>query len=285
MEPCDLTVEDLSVRFGGLVAVDQVSLHAPPAAITGLIGPNGAGKTTTFNACTGFVKAATGSVRLGQDSLAHHGPAVRAKMGLGRTFQRIELWNNMTVRENVALGPECYYSSLRPWGQVMGARWQRTAIQERTTHAVELCGIKDLADRMAGDLSTGQRRSVELARAMATPFRFLLLDEPSSGLDANESERFGEILKQLVDETGLGILLVEHDMALVSAICRYVYVLDFGRLIFEGTMAEAMSSELVRDAYLGTGDLGQNTESADGSDGQRPGATDSETDKAVAADA
>jgi ABC-type branched-subunit amino acid transport system ATPase component len=162
----------------------------------------------------------------------------------------------MTVWQNVALGPECFYSGQRPWGQVLSARWQRAQIQERTTHAVELCGVKGLAHRAVGDLSTGQRRLVELARAMATPFRFLLLDEPSSGLDGHESERFGEILTQLVTTTGLGILLVEHDMALVSAICRYVYVLDFGRLIFEGTMTEAMSSELVRDAYLGTGGPG-----------------------------
>jgi ABC-type branched-subunit amino acid transport system ATPase component len=256
VEPCDLTVDDLTVRFGGLVAVDGLSLHAPPGAITGLIGPNGAGKTTTFNACTGFVKAGGGSLKLGEDSLAHRGPSARAQMGLGRTFQRMELWNNMTVQQNVALGPECFYSGQRPWGQVLGARWQRAQIQERTDHAVELCGVKALAHRAVGDLSTGQRRLVELARAMATPFRFLLLDEPSSGLDGHESERFGEILAQLVADTGLGILLVEHDMALVSAICRYVYVLDFGRLIFEGTMAEAMSSELVRDAYLGTGGPG-----------------------------
>lgn len=254
MEPCVLDVDGLTVRFGGLVAVDGLSLHAPPGGITGLIGPNGAGKTTTFNACTGFVKATTGSVRLGLEDLAHHGPAARAKKGLGRTFQRMELWNNMTVRENVALGPECYYSGLRPWGQILNARWQRAAIAERSAHAIEFCGIGDLLHRQVGDLSTGQRRTVELARAMATPFRFLLLDEPSSGLDAHESERFGEILTQLVDETGLGILLVEHDMALVSAICSYVYVLDFGRLIFEGTTPEAMSSALVRDAYLGTGD-------------------------------
>jgi len=183
-------------------------------------------------------------------------PSARAQLGLGRTFQRMELWNNMTVWQNVALGPECFYSGQRPWGQIVGARGQRAQIQERSEHAVELCGVKNLVDRAVGDLSTGQRRLVELARAMATPFRFLLLDEPSSGLDGHESERFGEILTQLVADTGLGILLVEHDMALVSAICRYVYVLDFGRLIFEGTMAEAMSSELVRDAYLGTGGAG-----------------------------
>jgi ABC-type branched-subunit amino acid transport system ATPase component len=252
MQPCDLSVNDLSVRFGGLVAVDQLSLHAPPGVITGLIGPNGAGKTTTFNACTGFVKATAGSVKLGQDNLGRHGPAARAKKGLGRTFQRMELWNNMTVRDNVALGPECYYSGLRPWGQVLGSRRQRSAISERSTHAIELCGLSDLLSRPVGDLSTGQRRRVELARAMATPFRFLLLDEPSSGLDAHESEGFGRILTQLVEDTGLGILLVEHDMALVSAICRYVYVLDFGRLIFSGSMAEVLESEVVRDAYLGT---------------------------------
>jgi ABC-type branched-subunit amino acid transport system ATPase component len=256
MEPCDLSVDELTVRFGGLVAVDGLSLHAPPGAITGLIGPNGAGKTTTFNACTGFVKATAGSLRLGEDNLGNRGPSARAQLGLGRTFQRMELWNNMTVWQNVALGPECFYSGQRPWGQILGARGQRAQIQERSEHAVELCGVKNLVDRAVGDLSTGQRRLVELARAMATPFRFLLLDEPSSGLDGHESERFGEILAQLVADTGLGILLVEHDMALVSAICRYVYVLDFGRLIFEGTMAEAMNSELVRDAYLGTGGPG-----------------------------
>jgi ABC-type branched-subunit amino acid transport system ATPase component len=260
MEPCDLAVDGLTVRFGGLVAVDNLTLQAPSGAITGRIGPNGAGKTTTFNACTGFVKATAGSLRMGEDSLAHRGPSARAQLGLGRTFQRMELWNNMTVQQNVALGPECFYSGQRPWGQLFGARGQRTQIQERTNHAVDLCGVKNLAHRAVGDLSTGQRRLVELARAMATPFRFLLLDEPSSGLDGHESERFGEILTQLVADTGLGILLVEHDMALVSAICRYVYVLDFGRLIFEGTMAEAMRSELVRDAYLGTGGAGALTD-------------------------
>ena len=261
-QPTDLEIEHLSVRFGGLVAVEDVSLRAAPGAITGLIGPNGAGKTTTFNACTGFVKAGAGSkLRLGEHNLVHRSPSARAELGLGRTFQRMELWNSMTVAQNVALGPECFYSGLRPWGQVLSTRGQRADIRRRTVDAVELCGIQSMADRTVGELSTGQRRLVELARAVATPFRFLLLDEPSSGLDHHESERFGEILTQLVDSTGLGILLVEHDMALVSAICRYVYVLDFGRLIFEGTMAESMASELVRDAYLGT--ASQNPVTAD----------------------
>jgi ABC-type branched-subunit amino acid transport system ATPase component len=248
----DLSVEHLTVRFGGLTAVNDVSLHAPPGSITGLIGPNGAGKTTTFNACTGFVSASAGTLRLGGARLNHHGPAARAEMGLGRTFQRMELWDNMTVVENVALGPECFYSGQRPWGQLFGSRHQRRDIAQRAQAAMERCEIDHLASRTAGDISTGQRRLVELARAMASPFHFLLLDEPSSGLDVHETARFGRILSDFVADTGIGILLVEHDMALVAAVCSYMYVLDFGRLIFSGTTADTLDSEVVRAAYLGT---------------------------------
>jgi ABC-type branched-subunit amino acid transport system ATPase component len=248
----DLSVEHLTVRFGGLTAVNDVSLHAPPGSITGLIGPNGAGKTTTFNACTGFVSASAGTLRLGSARLNHHGPAARAEKGLGRTFQRMELWDNMTVRENVALGPECFYAGQRPWGQLIGSRHQRLDIAHRAQAAMERCQIAHLARRTAGDISTGQRRLAELARAMASPFHFLLLDEPSSGLDVHETERFGFILSEFVADTGIGILLVEHDMALVAAVCRYIYVLDFGRLIFSGTTAETLASDIVRAAYLGT---------------------------------
>jgi ABC-type branched-subunit amino acid transport system ATPase component len=248
----DLSVEQLTVRFGGLTAVKDVSLHAPSGTITGLIGPNGAGKTTTFNACTGFVKATAGTLRLGTDRLDHHGPAMRAEMGLGRTFQRMELWDSMSVGENVALGPECFYSGQRPWGQLVTSRRQRRDITRRAQGALERCEIAHLADRTVGNLSTGQRRLVELARAMASPFRFLLLDEPSSGLDVPETERFARILSDFVTETGIGVLLVEHDMALVAGVCQYIYVLDFGRLIFSGNTAETLNSDVVRAAYLGT---------------------------------
>jgi ABC-type branched-subunit amino acid transport system ATPase component len=247
----DLTAKDLLVRFGGHTAVNRVSFHAPPGQITGLIGPNGAGKTTTFNACTGLVKTAGGSVHLGDQRLDHHTPSSRASRGLGRTFQRMELFDSMTVYDNVALGPECLYSSRHLFGQLIAPRKERQDIAARARTAMERCGITDLAGQISGDLSTGQRRLVELARAIASPFRFLLLDEPSSGLDHHETEGFGRILIDFVDETGIGILLVEHDMALVSSVCSYIYVLDFGSLIFSGTTSDTLSSDVVRAAYLG----------------------------------
>jgi ABC-type branched-subunit amino acid transport system ATPase component len=247
-----LSVEGVTVRFGGLLAVDEVTLHAPAGAITGLIGPNGAGKTTTFNACTGVVPAAGGRIRLDGQDLAHLSTAARASRGLGRTFQRMELFDSMTVAENVALGPEAYFAARRPWSQFGGSREQRRDIEERSRDAMARTGIEMLAALRVGDLSTGQRRLVELARGMATPFRFLLLDEPSSGLDVLETERFGTIISTFVADTGTGILLVEHDMALVASVCSYIYVLDFGCLIFEGPCADVLSSEVVRAAYLGS---------------------------------
>jgi ABC-type branched-subunit amino acid transport system ATPase component len=245
----NLTVEHLTVRFGGLVAVNDVSLTANAGMITGLLGPNGAGKTTTFNACTGVVRASEGSIQLGRYRLNHQSTARRAAHGLGRTFQRMELFDSMTVEENVALGPEAHMSGHRPWAQLLCPPRDRREIDRRTADAIDECGLQEVARRTAGDLSTGQRRLVELARAIASPFNFLLLDEPSSGLDVHETEQFGEIY---VARTGVGILLVEHDMALIAAVCSYIYVLDFGSLIFAGTTAETMASDVVRAAYLGT---------------------------------
>jgi ABC-type branched-subunit amino acid transport system ATPase component len=252
----DLAIESLTVRFGGLVAVNDVSLHGPSGSITGLIGPNGAGKTTTFNACTGMVPVSAGHVRLGDYLLDHHSVATRAAHGLGRTFQRMELFESMTVAENVAVGPEAAYSARRPFGQLFASRGEQRDTRRLTARAMARCGITELANSTTGDLSTGQRRLVELARAMASPFTFLLLDEPSSGLDISETELFGSILSDFVAETGVGVLLVEHDMALVAAVCAHIYVLDFGRPIFSGSTEETLASVVVRAAYLG-GDLGE----------------------------
>ena len=249
-----LEIEDLTVRFGGLTAVSNVSLHAEAGTITALIGPNGAGKTTTFNACTGVVKAASGRVRLGQKSLERLSTPARAAAGLGRTFQRMELFDSMTVAENVAMGPEGVFSSRRPWGQFWAPAGEQREIAERTRSAISRCGLTSVATRRVRDLSTGQRRLVELARAIASPFRFLLLDEPSSGLDVHETEQFGAVLTDFVADTGVGVLLVEHDMALIADVSTTVYVLDFGRLIWSGPTAEALTSEVVRAAYLG-GDI------------------------------
>jgi ABC-type branched-subunit amino acid transport system ATPase component len=248
----DLRVDNMTVRFGGLTAVNAVTLEAKAGAVTGLIGPNGAGKTTIFNACAGAVKASAGSTWLGEVRLDHHGVARRASLGLGRTFQRMELFNSMTVEENVALGPETMFSSRRPWGQLWCSRRDGADVAERSRVAMQLCGISALATRTVGDMPTGQRRLVELARAIATPFKFLMLDEPSSGLDVVETEKFGDILQKFVSETGVGVLLVEHDIALVSSVCSYIYVLEFGNLISSGAAAETLASDAVRSAYLGT---------------------------------
>jgi ABC-type branched-subunit amino acid transport system ATPase component len=163
----------------------------------------------------------------------------------------MELCDSMTVAENVAMGPESMLSARRPWGQLCASRQERREVAERTERALENCGIAVWSQSQAGDLSTGQRRMVELARAMASPFRFLLLDEPSSGLDVHETDHFGDVLARHVSSTGIGVLLVEHDMALVARVCTRVNVLDFGRLIWSGPTTEALTSPIVRSAYLG----------------------------------
>jgi ABC-type branched-subunit amino acid transport system ATPase component len=247
----DLVVEHVTVKFGGITAVNDASVTARGGAITGLIGPNGAGKTTFFNACTGRNRPESGSVLLGDTKLDGHGSAYRASQGLGRTFQRMELFESMTVEENVRTGPAAFFSSRRLLGQLFGTRAEARECAERASDALERCGIAHLRRSTVADLSTGQRRLVELARAIATPFSFLLLDEPSSGLDVSETEAFGEVLVDHVRSTGCGILIVEHDMSLVRDVCERIHVLDFGKIIYEGTTAEALASDIVRAAYLG----------------------------------
>ena len=253
--PASLEVDELSVRFGGLLAVDGVSLAAEAGVITGLIGPNGAGKTTIFNACRGMVPMAGGSIRLDGRPLDRRRPAQRAQLGLGWTFQRMQLWETMTVADNVRLGLECRYAGRWLWSQVVSSRAERAACRVAAKDAMERCGIADLATVPVGELSTGHRRLVEFARALAGRFGFLLLDEPAAGLDDAESEVFARLLLDTVERDGTSILLVEHDIALVRQVCRYVYVLDFGRMIFEGSTAEALASSEVKAAYLGEGDL------------------------------
>lgn len=253
VEPANgLEVRGLSVRYGGVMATQDVSLTAPMACITGLVGPNGAGKTTTFNACSGLVKPKEGRVLLHGRDVTSLGPAGRSRFGLGRSFQRVELFSSLTVRENVALGRESSMAGANPVRQLVSTAAQRAIVSRAVEEAIELTGIGPLTNLQAGLLPVGQRRMVELARVLAGPFDMLLLDEPSSGLDGAETERFGEILTSAVADRGLGILLVEHDMALVRQVCRNIYVLDFGQLVFEGTPTEMLASPVVRSAYLGS---------------------------------
>jgi ABC-type branched-subunit amino acid transport system ATPase component/branched-subunit amino acid ABC-type transport system permease component len=247
-----LAVDSLTVRFGGLVAVDKVRLNAPPGRITGLIGPNGAGKSTIINSCCGLVRPKSGAVRLHGRPIGLLATSTRARRGLGRTFQQMELFDSMTTRQNVALGREAAFAGCNPLDHVLARRAQRTAVEQSADEAMEICGLADLAEADVGTLSTGQRRLVELARCLAGNYDVLLLDEPSSGLDRAETRRFGGILRRIVEERRVAILLVEHDMALVNSVCDHIYVIDFGKPMFEGTPEETVASPLVRRIYLGT---------------------------------
>ena len=246
-----LQVTGLRVEFGGLVAVDDLSLTAPFGWITGLIGPNGAGKSTSFNACCGIVRPAAGSIVLGGNDLKGLGVAERSRRGLGRTFQRMELFDSLTVADNVALGREGGLAGRSPLRQTWASRAERRMVADVAEEAMHRCGITDLASTRVRSLSTGHRRLVELARVLAGRYRLLLLDEPSSGLDTEETNRFAEVVRDAVAQTGTGVLLVEHDIALVVSLCERITVIDFGRPIFEGTATEVQQSPVVRAAYLG----------------------------------
>jgi ABC-type branched-subunit amino acid transport system ATPase component/ABC-type branched-subunit amino acid transport system permease subunit len=246
-----LRVEDVTVRFGGLVANDGINLEVPAGRITGLIGPNGAGKSTLFNVCSGLVRPTSGSVWMDGRRLDHMGPPARARLGLGRTFQQMELFESLTVRQNIAMGSEAALAGRNPLDHIVTGVRQRRIIRERADESIQVCGLAELADAHVGTLSTGWRRHVELARCIAGTYGVLLLDEPSSGLDRRETRRIGEILERLVRERDVAILLVEHDMALVNQVCDHVYVIDFGKQIFDGATREIGASDIVRRAYLG----------------------------------
>jgi len=246
-----LNLHGVTVRFGGHVALSAVDLAAPVGTITGLIGPNGAGKTTLFNVGNGLIRPAIGTVELFGRDVTRSSVSSRARAGLGRTFQQMEICNDMTVARNVALGYECRVIGNNPLRQFVAGGSQRRLIAEHCDAAIHACGLEELAGRRAGSLSVGQRRLLELARVIAGGFRLLLLDEPSSGLDETETRHFGSILQSVMRDHDLGILLVEHDMALVMSVCSDIYVLDFGTMIFHGDPASVRDSDVVRSAYLG----------------------------------
>jgi branched-chain amino acid transport system ATP-binding protein len=234
-----LEVRDVTVRFGGHTALDAVSLDAPTGSVTGLIGPNGAGKTTLFNVITGVQRAQQGSVLLDGAALDGLAPHTRAKRGLGRTFQRLELFSSLTVRENIRVAV-----SARP------GRQSSATVTAATDELIGRLDLGDLADVRADSLSTGTGRIVELARCLALDPKVLLLDEPASGQDDQETERFAAVLTELA-AVGAAVLLVEHDMDLVMRVCDHIHVLDFGRLLASGGPDEIRADATVRAAYLG----------------------------------
>jgi len=233
-----LRAEDVSVRFGGVHAVERLSLDCPAGRVTGLIGPNGAGKTTLFNVLTGLQRPTAGRVVLDDHDVTRLSAQRRARAGLARTFQRLEVFGSLTVRENVLLAAE-----LQP-----GLR--RAAAAALTDELVDRVGLAAVSDSPAGVLPTGLCRLLELARALATSPTTLLLDEPGSGLDETETRALGDLLLSLAG-AGTAVLLVEHDVELVMRVCEHVYVLDFGELLCEGTPTEVQADEAVQTAYLG----------------------------------
>jgi branched-chain amino acid transport system ATP-binding protein len=236
-----LQVESLTKRFGGLTAIDDVSLHVVPGEVTSLIGPNGAGKTTLFNCITGVHVPTRGRVLLDGHDISRLPTHRRAQLGVGRTFQRLEVFSAMTVESNLLVAAE---SVERHRGSSGGSA------REVAERVLETVGLTNLRHTVAGELSTGTLRLVELGRALCTQPSVLLLDEPGSGLDSHESAALEEILRGIV-ATGVGVLLVEHDVELVMAVSHTIYVLDFGELIAIGTPEEIKSSDVVRRAYLG----------------------------------
>jgi ABC-type branched-subunit amino acid transport system ATPase component len=246
-----LEVEGITKSFGGFVAVRDVSLVAEPGAITSLIGPNGAGKTTLFHAVSGIAPPDRGEVRLDGRSLKGMTPDRRARAGLARTFQILELFNGLSVFENLQVAVEGR-STNRIWRDLFSlSHPDDPEVRRRVEEALDVVGISHLAYRPAGSLPTGLSRLVELARALCTDPRVLLLDEPASGLSSAETDRLLEVLALLAD-LGLTILLVEHDIELVMALSKQIYVLDFGSLISEGSPDKVRADPAVRAAYLGT---------------------------------
>jgi len=255
-----LEVREVSVRFGGLQALDGVTISVDEGQVTGLIGPNGAGKTTLFNVITGLQAPNTGSVMVAGDDVTLAKPHRRARCGIGRTFQRLETFGSLSARDNVLVGAEMR----RGWS---GERFDVGALADELIARVGLTGV---ADEIVDTLPTGTARLVEVARALAAKPKVLLLDEPSSGLNEAETNALGSLLRELTAD-GLGVLLVEHDMSFVMGTCDHIHVLDFGRVIATGTPSDVQANRDVRAAYLGTADgAGEEAARAAGAEAELP---------------
>ncbi|MCB0994014.1 MAG: ABC transporter ATP-binding protein [Acidimicrobiales bacterium] len=241
-----LDIDGITVRFGGHIALDAVSIPVEEGTLTGLIGPNGAGKTTLFNVVTGLQEPTTGNISFAGTDITKLKPHKRARLGIARTFQRLELFTSLSVRDNVRVAGEIR----NRWGWKI---WERTDPLREADEIIERVGLSGVADQEVAAIPTGQARVVELARSLMTHPRFLLLDEPASGQDEQETEAFGRLLRDLVAD-GMTIFLVEHDMSLVMQVCDTLHVLDFGSIIARGTPAEIQTNQAVLDAYLGAED-------------------------------
>jgi branched-chain amino acid transport system ATP-binding protein len=260
-----LEARGVTVRFGGLVALADVSVTVPPATIVGLVGPNGAGKTTLFHVVSGLLRPQEGEVYLQGRRVTRASPAKRARFGLARTFQQLELFMGLTTREHVVLGYRVRRERNRLWSDLVtaGALHPESGDErERVEYLVDLLGLGSVANTPAASLPLGTARRVEVARALATAPSVLLLDEPSSGLDHRETSQLGTALRHVVEQERVSMLLVEHDVAMVLGLSSAVSVLDFGVCIASGTPDQIRNDPAVRAAYLGDDEAVEGVESA-----------------------
>jgi branched-chain amino acid transport system ATP-binding protein len=276
-----LQAHEVCVRFGGIQALHDVSIPVVSGSVSGLIGPNGAGKTTLFDVLTGLRRPDTGRVVLGGRDITRLGTHRRARLGMARTFQRLELFWSLSVEDNVLVGAEAKAHWWSVGYQVRSRRHLRgpaangdsVAVgRARVAEILEKVGLTDLATHQVGSLPTGQARLVELARALATDPTVLLLDEPSSGLDDSESASLGRLLADLA-KSGMAVLLVEHDMDLLMSVSDNVTVLDTGTVIASGSPAEVRRDAAVRAAYLGDTDTALGIPADASQSGPDPAAT------------
>ncbi len=248
-----LDVKNVSIRFGGLRAIDNVSFQVREAEIFGLIGPNGAGKTTMFNIITANYKATSGDVILAGKPLSGLKPNQVVARGIARTFQNIRLFNSMSVLENVMIGLDRTSRYSLPEAALRIGRFfsaeRRT--REKALALLDYIGIADFADMQATNLSYGNQRKVEIARALATSPKLLLLDEPAAGMNPKETEDLAQLIFRMRKDYQLSVLLIEHDMPFVNALCERVMVLEYGKPLFNGLMSEAINHPEVIAAYLG----------------------------------
>ncbi len=248
-----LQASEISKHFEGITALEDVSLQVDTGELVALIGPNGAGKTTLFDCLSGVTEPDCGVVKLDGRDVGRLAPHQRAKLGLARTFQRIELFAGLSVRDHLLVADRAIRGDGGLWRDLTGRSRPTAEEVHRCNDVLELVGLTGDAERPAHALSLGRGRVVELARALMCEPRVLFLDEPSSGLDVAETSEMAAVLERVVDERDTGILLCEHDVPFVERLATRTYVLDTGRIIAEGPTAQVLADPAVRSAYLGQG--------------------------------
>lgn len=248
-----LECKSLGIQFGGLKAVDNFNISIEEGSLYGLIGPNGAGKTTVFNLLTGVYKPTVGSIKLNGSTISGLKPVQISKLGIARTFQNIRLFSNMTVLDNVkaALHNEIRYSLLSDFLHDFNYSKKEALMDEKAENFLKVFELDEFKNLKAGNLAYGQQRKLEIARALATRPKLLLLDEPAAGMNPQETAELMDTIKLIREKYKITILLIEHDMKLVSGICEYLTVLNFGTELVSGTPGEVLNDHRVITAYLG----------------------------------